>query len=101
LHRLARQAQPAREHLQRHLAIERQLASFIDDAHAAATQLANDREVAEPARVFRLVHRGHESSLAVASAYQAFCDRDSTRRNAARTGAERWEESRWGEWWRE
>jgi hypothetical protein len=48
LHRLAGQPQPAAEHLQRHLAVERQLPGLVDDAHAAAAQLTHDLEVAQP-----------------------------------------------------
>ena len=41
---------PPAEHLQRHPAVERHLHRLVDDAHAAAAQLADDLEVAESSR---------------------------------------------------
>ena len=48
LHRLGRQSQAGGEHLERHLAVERDLPRLVDDAHAAAAELADDLEIAEP-----------------------------------------------------
>jgi hypothetical protein len=48
LHGLRRQSESAAQDLEGHLAIERQLARFIDDPHAAAADLAHDLEVAQP-----------------------------------------------------
>ena len=56
LHRLAGQPQPARQDLQRHLAVERYLTRRVDHPHAAAAQLADDLEVAEP-RAGQVRHR--------------------------------------------
>ena len=38
-----------RQHLQRHAAAERNLLGFVDDAHAAAAEFAEDAEVANVA----------------------------------------------------
>jgi len=48
LHRGGGQARPRGQDLQRHPAVERGLPRLVDDAHAAAPQLANDLEVTEP-----------------------------------------------------
>ena len=42
-----------REHLERDVPAERLLLGLIDDTHAAASQLAEDPEVAEPLRGWR------------------------------------------------
>src|SRR5260370_35178228 len=47
LHRLGGQTQPATQHLERDPAVKRHLPRFIDDAHAAAADLAHYLEVAE------------------------------------------------------
>ena len=49
-HRLGGQAQAAAEDLQGHPAVERDLPGLVDDAHAAAAQLADDLEVAQALR---------------------------------------------------
>ena len=64
LHGVGGQAQPAAEDLEGHLAVERDLARLVDDAHAAAADLADDLEVAEPLPARRTAnHRGHRSAL--------------------------------------
>src|SRR5947207_1039401 len=40
-----------RQHLERDAAVQRDLLGLVDDAHAAAAELAEDAEVAEPAMI--------------------------------------------------
>ena len=47
----------AEEHLQRHAAIERDLVGFVDDAHPAASDLADDLEISD------LVHRPYHKLI--------------------------------------
>ena len=63
LHSLGRQAQRPRENFERHLAVERNLEGFIDDAHAAAAELAYDLEVSKASHVVRLPGRSHSMIL--------------------------------------
>jgi len=41
------QPQSARKHLESHLAVERDLSGFVDDAHASTAELAEEFEIAE------------------------------------------------------
>src|SRR5262245_56674906 len=64
LNRMVGQAQAQAEHLQGHLAIERRLAGFVHDSHAAAADLADDFKVTQPPATRRAVHqRGHQCVL--------------------------------------
>jgi len=49
-HRLRTQAQGAGKHLQRHLAVQRNLPRLVDNSHPPATQFADDFEIAEAFR---------------------------------------------------
>src|SRR5579863_7340649 len=53
-HGSGRQTQTAGKHLERHFAIERFLACFIDDAHPATAKQAQDLEIAKAFRLGQL-----------------------------------------------
>ena len=64
LRRFQNEAEAGAEDLQGHRAVERHLPGLVDDAHAAAAELAHDLEVAESLPARRAVNcRGHRSAL--------------------------------------